>query len=70
MFHDRIDDVMKWVEMEDIYNALVDSDSDSDSDSDEDDDDDESSCGKAMRSNHHLNFFHHRCSSSQQQQSL
>eukprot|EP00984_Skeletonema_dohrnii_P029722 scaffold20579_cov191-Skeletonema_dohrnii-CCMP3373.AAC.1 len=65
MFHDRIDDVMKWVEMEDIYNAIV----DSDSDSDEDDDDDESSCGKAMRSNH-LNFFHHRCSSSQQQQSL
>jgi len=50
MFHDRIDDVMKWVEMEDIYNATVDSDSesDSDSDSDEDDDDDESSCGSEM----------------------
>mmetsp|Transcript_12792 Transcript_12792/g.19119 ORF Transcript_12792/g.19119 Transcript_12792/m.19119 type:complete len:115 (-) Transcript_12792:494-838(-) len=42
MFHDRIDDVMKWVEMEDIYNAIV------DSDSDEDDDDDESSCGSEM----------------------
>ena len=52
---------MKWVEMEDIYNAIV----DSDSDSDEDDDDDESSCGSEMVVDA-KNFFRHRSSSQQQ----
>jgi len=37
-------DVMKWVETEDIYNAIL----DSDSDSAEDDDDDKSKCGSEM----------------------
>ena len=65
MFHDRIDDVMKWVEMENIYNAIVDSDEDNVMTS-------KVVAAvrllwmpKAMRSNH-LNFFRHRCSSSEQ----
>ena len=51
LFHDRVGDVEKWVEMTDVYNPIKDSDSDSDdsgSDDDEDDDDDESSCGTEM----------------------
>ena len=36
MFHDCIDDVMKWVEMADIYNTIAIAIADSDSDIDED----------------------------------
>jgi len=46
LFHDRIEDVMKWAEMTDIYNPIK--DNDSVSDDDDDDTDDESSCGSEM----------------------